>query len=269
MISSAVAHANDNAASPPASTATATPAPPAPSGPTLFTGIGYLNFDQAGFGYVDFNAYWDTRGGFLTTVNTFATLPHRFSYFAFLDIDNHFNPTYVGDTTEYYTEHNLMWAPSASVPVDVQAQLAMGSGNGFPIEDTLRLGARWRPNMTPGIGPALERMHTWVQLTWFPLVQGVQFRTPQNWQTQLSVYYRIDPHDRIYLQGWADFDFGFGGSAPGFIGSLTEHQVGLRIVHNLYAVAELRYHYVAPPGKEIGVGFGLEWRFNFRTDRGL
>jgi hypothetical protein len=255
-------------------TSTATPAPataaPAPvAGPTLFTGIGYLNLNQAGFGYVDFNGYWDTRNGFLMTVNTFATFAHRFSYFAFLDIDNHFSPTYVGDTTEYYTEHNLNWAPSANVPIDLQAQLAMGSGNGFEIEDTLRFGARWRPNMTPSVGSFLERMHTWVQLTWFPLVQGIRFRTPTSWLSQVSVYYRSDLHDRVYLQGWADFDFAAGGPSSGFLGALTEHQIGLRIVSNFYAVAEFRYHYVAPPGMQVGLGVGLEWRFNFRTDHGL
>jgi len=228
------------------------PAPAAPSQPVV------------GGGYLDLNGYYDTRDAMGLTINALATLGHGVSYFSFVDYENKFKPKELGDTNNYYTEQNVMWGPLSQAPIDLHLQWALGDGQHYDLEDALRGGLRLRANHISGVGTWLDRIGAWFQLTWFPYVQGLSFEPVQTWQSQLSAYYRIDFKDRVYASGFLDCDFSAGRSKGAYLGTLTEHQLGLRLIGGLYAVAELRYLYVDLP-EHFGVGLGVEWMMRFQT----
>lgn len=93
-------------------------------------------------GFLDFNAYRNTRDLRVLTINLFSTLPHRFQYFS---LTNYYNDQESPDLN-FYTEHNLPWAIKENLPLDLTYQYVLRQGE---RNDDHRIGLRWRLHDTP------------------------------------------------------------------------------------------------------------------------
>lgn len=214
-------------------------------------------------GYIDANGYYDTRGFTTVTINSFAVLPRGFSYFAFVDYTNDFDAPELADSSSFYTEQNVQWGRWMSSPLELHLQWGLGAAVGYDIPDVARVGARIHARPTHAVGRFFDRIHLFATLTYFPYVQYLAFERPNAWESQISFFYRLEPFadridHRIYLQGWGDFDFRTG---KGLLDVITEHQIGIRLAGEFYAIAEFRH--ASFMAKTTGVGFGLEYRMRF------
>lgn len=205
-------------------------------------------------GFIDPNVYYDTRGSYDFTLNALAVLPLRFVYFTFANYGTaDENP----DLTGYYSEHHLYWGVSEKSPFDLSLQWMNLSGN---MNDALRLGFRWRAGSTSGI----EKIFKTIGLTYtlaFHVFQFDDARAQSPWMAQIEHFYHLSLFkNRIYITDFADQDIHYDNSK--LFTFVTEHQLGFRIIDNLFAVAEYRLNDYFPVNK-TGVGLGLEYFIGF------
>ena len=215
------------------------------------------------FGFIDVNGYYDTRNASTLTVNYLAILSKKLSYFSFIN----FQQSGAGDVQHlnsfdfFYSEHNLTYTPFKKLPVDINVQLVLLS---LPNSTKLRFAPSWRIHNTPGIDKFFQAIH----LSWginFHVIQlGHQF--PLNDFTwQMEHFYKLDIapkllQNRLYISGFADHTLG----GPISKGLVMEHQAGLRIIDNFYAVAEYRHFSYLPTKYQNGWGLGIEYLILFK-----
>lgn len=110
-------------------------------------------------GFLDFNSYpymTDVDSDSVFTLNALAKLPHGFSYFSLLNLMNQSDHQPLADTTGYYTEQNLRFAPSELVPLDLTVQYNLTSGDD---NDRLRFGFLWKLHDTPFVDQLFDAIH--------------------------------------------------------------------------------------------------------------
>ena len=103
--------------------------------------LSYAQNDSTKFetkGFLDFNAYYDTREQADFNLNILAILPHNFSYFS---LTNYVGNTNTADVSGFYTEQNIIWNPLKSVPIKLDLQAVFKSGD---ANDALRFGPRFQ-----------------------------------------------------------------------------------------------------------------------------
>lgn len=209
-------------------------------------------------GFVDFNAYYDTREFSVLTYNILLNLPKRFQYFS---LTNYESSTKSSDFNANYAEHNLRWALSKTIPLDVTMQYVLRNGDN---NDDVRLGFRWKVNQTKGLKTFFEKLNMSYSMN--PML--VQFRRKKStkYATQIEHVYAflIAPKTfakRLYLGGFADQNIEYNNGGVSFKW-VSEHQLGYRIVNKLFAVLEYRIndYYLAD---NYGLGYGLEYKIIF------
>lgn len=206
-------------------------------------------------GFLDFNAYWDARTVSTLTVNALVNLPGSVQYFGFVNYQSASDEV-TADLSSYYSEHHFRWAPWSTVPLDVTALWNTRSGND---NDVAYLGVRLRVSDTGGVGRLLRA----ARIMYAVNAHAVRFgaRPDVGWAPQLEHAYRWDAvPGRIYLAGFADHNLWFDGpeGAPR-VRTVSEHQVGLRLVNRVHAVVEWRLNQYLPSDDRMGVGIGLQY----------
>lgn len=217
-------------------------------------------------GFLDFNAYYDTRESGVFTINALANLPFRLQYFSLTNYTNGNNSKNV-DLTGYYTEQTLRWAIAKKIPLDASFQwVSMSGGN----NDRARFGFRWRVSSTPWFESIFKKLHMFYAVTFHGL--ETDFSSSIN-GTQVEHVYRIQVlpsvlKDRVYISGFADNSLRVGQAVTGGNNSIwvTEHQLGIRLIDWLYAVAEFKRNEFLPAQKN-GMAFGLEYVLRFNSVR--
>lgn len=213
-------------------------------------------------GFLDFNAHYDTRGFSSTTTNVLAQLPGRFQYFS---LSNYYNPKdadRLDDLDAWYSEQNLRWSPHKGVPADLSLQWVNRTGE---RNDLLRLGVRWRLSGTQGLKPSFDAVHLFFSVS----LHALEFTFLEGGYTgQIEHVYCLTPwsdalDQRIYIAGFIDHNVWLSGPEGSRTHTVvTEHQLGLRAVNQLFVVGELRYNGFLVE-EQVGVGFGLEYKIPF------
>jgi hypothetical protein len=216
------------------------------------------------FGFMDLNGYYDTRKGSTFTINYLAILNKKLAYFSFINYQQGaFNAEYLGDFDFFYSEHNLTYSPfnNRKIPFDINVQaVIIGGGK----NDKLRLAPSWRVHDTPGLGRILKKIHLSYGINFHVVQFG--FNAPlDDFTWQMEHFYKLDiapklTNNRLYISGFADHTMG-GKIARGLV---MEHQFGLRLIDNFYAVAEYRHFSYLPEKYQDGFGLGFEYLILFK-----
>lgn len=217
------------------------------------------NSSEAERGFIDFNVYFDTENYSVATANIGAKLPNNFSYFS---LNNFFNAFGDSDYTEFeslYSEQNLTWSPPETSPIawNIQWNVRSGADN-----DRLRLAPQWLLHKTPGLKDLFKFLNMTYKINFHAVQWDDETHGDYVWQMEHVYYASIFPElfdDRIYLSGFADHTFG-GPNNPALV---TEHQLGVRVIDNWYAVAEYRRNEYRK-GNEDSLGLGVEYKILFR-----
>ena len=217
------------------------------------------NFIHDIHGYFDVNGYYDTRSFDVFTLNTLIDTPFRFQYFSFINLFG--NPGSANKVTlnKYYTEQDFRYI-SQKTPVDLEAQYVTAT----TFKDLWRFGPRWRVRDTKCFKKIFEKLHLLYEPTFFPL----QIDRSAGYDAQIEHFYRVQVYpklfgDRVYISGFFDHDFRFGSdNRNDHFKLVAENQIGVRIIKQLYIVAEHRFNEYRKSKKQ-GVGIGLEYSFNF------
>ena len=210
-------------------------------------------------GFIDFNVYYDTREYSVLTYNILANISNRLQFFS---MTNYQSAKYSFDLESTYSEHNLRWSLGKNLPLDLTTQYALRDG---PNNDDLRFGLRWKVSNTAKLASFFKKINLGYALN----TMIVQFRRKENtkFMTQLEHAYRIGIapkffHNRLYLGGFADQNIQYlvgGGIAFDWV---SEHQMGFRVVDQLYVVLEYRINdYLS--NDNYGLGYGLEYKVIF------
>ena len=210
-------------------------------------------------GYFDVNGYYDTRSFDVFTLNTLIDTPFRFQYFSFINLFG--NPSSADKITlnKYYTEQDFRYI-SQKTPVDLEAQYVTAT----TFRDLWRFGPRWRVKDTKCFKNFFEKLHLVYEPTFFP----IQVDGSKGYRGQIEHFYRIQilPNifgDRVYLSGFFDHELRFGSDDQNDHNKLVaENQIGIRIIKQLYIVAEHRFNEYRK-SKKHGIGIGLEYSLNF------
>ena len=210
-------------------------------------------------GFVDFNFYYDTRDFSVLTYNILANLPKRFQYFS---LTNYQSTNSSFDLNSFYAEHNLRWALHKNKPVDLTLQYVMRGGED---NDDFRLGFRWRDNASKKLSSFFKKLNASYSIN--PMF--IQFRrnTAIKYMSIIEHVYRINiaPKKldrRIYIGGFVDQNFVYNGNGGLSFKWVTEHQLGLRIIDELYAILEYRINDFYAKDN-YGFGYGLEYKIIF------
>lgn len=187
------------------------------------------------------------------TVNTFAPLPLRFSYFSFVN----FGGVFAAESPNFLiTEQNVRWRIHADYPFELVVQDVIRKGHD---NDTLHGGIRWRLNGTPMFARWLDAAHVDFSAHVFPL--RADQRDLGGWQLSYAYTVRF-PYlsDRLYFGGFFDHNLderGPGGDRRNVV--VSENQFGFRVFRNVYAVAEYRVNqYRASDSSNVGIGFEIK-----------
>lgn len=210
-------------------------------------------------GFIDLNGYYDTRDFSVLTINLFASLPNRFQYFSLTNYTNNQNSP---DLEGFYAEHNLRWAISEKTPLDLTYQYALRQGE---RNDDHRLGLRWRLHNTRFLNNVFSKLN--MVYTVNPMF--IQFRSKSHaeYMTIIEHAYKIQIfpkrlNNRVYIAGFADQNLNWLDNDKLAFEWVSEHQLGIRLIDELYAVAEYRINTFLPDEK-YGVGYGLEYKILF------
>ena len=212
-------------------------------------------------GYFDFNGYYDTRSFDIITNNTLIDLPGGFEYFSFTNIFGPFNSADNFKLNRYYTEQNFRFKLYKNIPIALNLQWNSASN----ITDKIRFGPRIRVDELPLINKFFKKLNLIYAIAPFPL----QIDHSKGYDAQIEQFYRMQVlpkyfKDRVYISGFADINFLYGSDNPKHHNpSVTETQLGIRLINQVYAVLEYRYNGFLPSKKKNGLGLGLEYQFKF------
>jgi hypothetical protein len=208
---------------------------------------------------VSFNFYphlGDVNGDSDFTVNAFAPLPQRFSYFGFMNFGGVFHS---GDIRFQITEQNLRWQVAEDYPIDIVIQDTIRKGGD---NDTIHVGIRWRLNNTSWLNHFFRSINLVYGVHLFPI--RFDQRDVGGWQ--LSHAYIIKfPYisDRLYFSGFLDHNIQES-NIPVIKRDniVSENQFGVRLFRKLYAVAEFRVNDYRRSDR-TNFGMGLEIKTNW------
>ncbi|MCV9386525.1 hypothetical protein [Reichenbachiella ulvae] len=207
---------------------------------------------ESNHGFFDPNLYYDTRGHSELTINALVNFTGPFQYFGFV---NYTGTEQDADVGTFFSEQTLRWRFHKNLPFDLAFQAALRNG---PANDSYRLGLRWSANDTRGVGEFLKNLHFNYAVTVYALQAG--YGDQEVWMAQIEHAYRFSFwQNRVYLSGFADQNLNHDPDDP-FLW-VTEHQLGVAMLKNFYAVAEFRINEYLP--ETTGVGLGLEYVVRF------
>lgn len=216
------------------------------------------------FGFIDANGYYDSRSASTFTVNYLALINKRLAYFSFINFQQG-EPGDVSSLTTFdffYSEHNLTYTPFLKLPIDLNVQMVMVS---LPKSTKWRLAPSLRVHDVWGIKPFFKKIHMTYGINFHVVQFGNEFPL-DDFTWQMEHFYKIDiapklTRNRVYISGFADHTFG----GPLSKGLVMEHQLGIRLIDQFYAVAEYRhFSYYADPKYKDGFGVGLEYLVLFK-----
>lgn len=213
-------------------------------------------------GFLDFNFYpylSDVDNDNVFTLNIFAALPNRFSYFSLTNYGNQSGRGELEDVVSFYTEQNLRWKIADDSPLDLTAQYNMRGGED---NDRLRLGFRWRLNNTEFLEDFFQAINLKYSINFHAL--QLDHRSEDVWQME-HVFAMKFPYltDRLYLSGFVDHTFNE--DLPDSIPDdpmVAEAQLGLRLVENFYVTTEYRlnqYRRSDVNNLAAGVEYKMKW----------
>jgi hypothetical protein len=190
------------------------------------------------------------------TINTFISLPARFSYFSFANFGGLFHS---GSVKFQITEQNLRWQVAEQFPLDLVVQDTIRNGGN---NDTIHLGARWRLNNTEVFNPFFNALHLNYSVHVFP--QRFDQRKVGGWQIS-HAYQLTFPYlsDRLYFSGFFDHNINernISGGTRDYI--VSENQFGVRLYKKLYAVMEFRINEYRR-SDTTNIGLGIEVKTNW------
>lgn len=203
-------------------------------------------------GFIDLNAYYDTRNEIDANINLFSTLGQHLSYFSFINFSGHSNAL---DTDGYYSEQNLIYQPFLKVPIKIDLQGVFKSGS---ANDLVRIGLRWQLTKTKLWSDFFNK----IGFNYFVTLFGSQmtFDKEHSWLPQLQHVYRFNfLKGRIYLGGFIDQNLNLFTSDR--MTYVSEHQLGIRVFKSFYLVSEYRYNDFLT--RKSGLGIGAEYKINF------
>lgn len=191
---------------------------------------------------------------FTTTIN--ATLPHRFSYFGYMN----FKGVVTGGSAVFdRSEQNLRYTMSDRLPVDLSLQgvFARGDGNDF-----YQAGLSWRVHDTPGWQDFFDRINLIYRLTF----QLRRFNVDDNDAWQMEHFFKMtfpQISERLYLSGFVDqtFDEDLPDTMPSSP-IVAEVQLGVRMFDRFYAIGEYRVNQKRV-GDEYNFAVGVEYKFRW------
>lgn len=209
-------------------------------------------------GFVDFNGYYDTREFSVLTYNILANM-NRFQYFSLTNYESN-KSSFDLETT--YAEHNLRWKLSKDSPLDLTMQYVVRGG---PNNDDYRFGVRARLNSIPKIGSFFKKLNMSYSIN--PMF--IQFRrnSKTKYMTIIEHVYRINIapkklNNRLYIGGFIDQNFSYLDNGGVVFKYVSEHQLGIRLIDQFYAVFEFRINDFLPD-ENYGLGYGLEYKIVF------
>ena len=209
----------------------------------------------AATGFVDLNGYNDTRHFGVFTINLMANIHNRVQYFSFVNYQGAANTT---DLSTFFTEQNIRYAIKKNSPFDITLQYVIRNNSG---NDDVKLGMRWKLSQTKGFASFCKKINLFYTIN--PMFLQMQEKKSAKYMTQIEHVYSINVfptlfNKRVYISGFADQNFIFDKNNVLSFKWITEHQIGVKLIDNFYAVAELRLNnYVA---KQVGLGYGLEYK---------
>lgn len=217
-----------------------------------------LEQSHSNHGFIDLNAYRDTRSFSEFTINLLANPHPRVQYFAF---SNNTGASHTSETQSFYSEQNIRWKISKTSPLDLTGQLTLRSGED---NDNFKLGIRVRFNNVKSLEAFFRKIGLMYSLNFHVLeyhpVESVrsfvQFEHAYQWWLLPDRLNR-----RLYIGGFADQNFR-AGSEQDEVMWVSEHQLGIRIVDQFYLVAEFRINDFLP-SDNYGLGYGLEYKIVF------
>ena len=210
-------------------------------------------------GFIDVNGYYDTRDFSVLTINLFAALPNRLQYFSLTNYTNNQNSP---DLEGFYAEHNLRWGINKDLPLDLTYQYVLRQGE---KNDDHRFGLRWRLHNTGVLKGLFSKLN--MSYTFNPMFLQLRSKTKVEYMTIIEHAYKINVlprkfNNRVYLAGFADQNFKYNKDDKVSFEWVTEHQLGIRLIEELYAVAEYRINTFLP-ANNYGMGYGLEYKIVF------
>ncbi len=216
-------------------------------------------FNQEIHGFLDYNAYHDTRTFTVNTINAKLDLPGPLSYFSLTNWDgNHTGDEFFNFET-YLTEQNLMYNIAES-PFDLTMQYLSLTGED---NDILRFGLQAKVEEFPYLKKFFKKINAWYHFTYF--AWQVDHLPAYASQLQHVWFVNIFPKffdNRLYMLGFADQNL-YAGAADSHNKLVCENQFGFRLWKGLYAVTELRWNGFFPKGDRFGLGLGFEYKFTF------
>lgn len=232
----------------------------------LFWGIGTLYAQSAdtiqkahtNHGFIDLNAYRDTRSFSEFTINLLANPHSRVQYFAF---SNHTGASNTSETQTFYAEQNIRWKLSKTSPLDLTGQLTTRTGDD---NDNFKLGLRVRFNNLKPTEAIFRKINMIYSLN-FHLLEYHPVESLRSF-VQFEHAYRLmlfpeKLNRRVYIGGFADQNFR-AGSEKDEVMWVSEHQLGVRIIDEFYLVSEFRINDFLPTDN-YGWGFGVEYKIVF------
>lgn len=213
------------------------------------------------FGFMDFNGYYDTRKGTTLSINYLAILNKKLSYFSFINYQQGaFEIEKPNDFDFFYSEHNLTYSPFKNLPIDLNVQAVIVGGE---KNDKIRFAPSWRVHNTPG----LDKFFKSINMSWGINFHLLQFSAApkDDFTWQMEHFYKIDIapkklNNRVYISVFADHTLG-GELSKGLV---MEHQIGVRLFDQFYAVGEYRYFSYLPDKYKSGLGLGIQYLVIFK-----
>lgn len=209
-------------------------------------------------GFIDLNGYYDTREFTVFTINLLANLPNRFQYFS---LTNYQGPTNSSDVSTFYSEHNLRWKIKPTLPLSLTYQYVTRQG---PQNDDHRFGLLWRVHNTPMFADFFKKIN--LKLSTNPMFLQYRVKAEPAYMTTIEhVYFlKLMPKTfkgRVYVLGFADQNFVYNDNGKLSFEWVSEHQLGIRLVDQLFAVGEYRINTYLGDGA-TGFGYGLQYKVN-------
>jgi hypothetical protein len=217
---------------------------------------------SAAAGFIDLNAYpymSDVSNDNTLTINAFASLPQRLSYFSLSNFANQQDRNELSEFDAYYTEQNLRWKVSDTSPFDLTLQLNFRTGKD---NNRHRLGVRWRFNDSDIFQAFFKRLNLSYSIN-FHLIQ-FDHEAGNVWQMEHVIALKFPAiSERLYLAGFIDHTFNqqLPASFPKHP-VVAEFQLGYRLVNEFYLIAEYRinqYRRSDVNNLALGVEYKVLW----------
>lgn len=130
--------------------------------------------------------------------------------------------------------------------------------------DDLRLGIRWRLNNSKRLKPFFDKIK--MRLSMNPMFIQWREATELKYNSIIEYVYNImifpkTLHNRVYIGGFIDQNFIYYNSKI-TMEFVTEHQIGLQLFRNLFAVCEYRVSTFLLD-EPNGIGYGIEYKSKF------